>query len=420
LRLLVTSVPISRASGRTAGPFWWAFGLLGIVLGGSAVVSPLYDVYQHEWHFSAITLTAVFAVYAVVLLVVLLFAGSLSDYVGRRPMIAVALAAEAGAAAVFLGAHGVGALFVARGLQGVATGAGVGALGASLLELAPSDRPNLGTTVNSGGSSAALAVAALGAGVVIEYGPAPTELVFWLLLGASVLGLVSVLALPEPGGRQRLHLGALRPNAGVPRPARRAFVVALPALIAPWSLGGLYFSLGPSLGEQLAGSSDAVWGGLVIFILTGAGAAATVVMQGHSPQVAMIGGSGALAIGAAATLVAILANSPTWFFLVTAVAGVGFGTSFLGAFRHLSSLAAPHERGALIGTIYLVAYLSFSVPVIAAGILTTHVGLHDTALYYAAAVSALALLASVSGLVTRRAENARPQAISAPEPSQVG
>lgn len=400
----MTAVATGGSRARGAGAFWWTFLLLGVVLGGSAVVSPLYGVYQQAWHFSAITLTEVFAVYAAALLVVLLFAGSLSDYVGRRPMIALALAAEAGSAILFLGAHGVGALFAARSLQGVATGAGVGALGASLLELAPAERPHLGATVNSGGSSAALAVAAVGAGAVIQYGPAPTRLVFWLLLGASLVGLLSVLVIPEPGGRRRLHLGALRPNAGVPAPARRAFLAALPALIAPWSLGGLYFSLGPSLGEHLAHSGDAVWGGLVIGVLTGAGAVATVLMQHRSPHVAMIGGSAVLAAGAAATLAAILGDSPLWFFLATAVAGVGFGTSFLGAFRHLSNLAAPHERGALIGTVYLVSYLSFSVPVIVAGIVTTHVGLHDTAVGYAAAVSGLALLATVAGLLLRRAE----------------
>lgn len=389
---------------RSAGAFWWTLVLLGIVLGGSAVVSPLYGIYQQAWHFSDIALTAVFAVYAAALLIVLLFAGSLSDYVGRRPMIALALAAEAAAAVLFLDAHGIGALFAARSLQGVATGAGVGALGASLLELTPADRPTLGATVNSGGTAAALAVAALGAGAVIEYGPAPTRLVFWLLLGLSLLGLASVLVLPEPGGRQRLHLGAFRPNAGIPRPARRAFVVTLPALIAPWALGGLSFSLGPSLGEQLAHSDNAVWGGLVIFALTSAGALACVLMRNRPPRVAMIGGSAVLAAGSAATLASIAGNSPIWFFLATAFAGLGFGASFLGAFHHLSDLAAPHERGALIGTIYLVAYLAFSVPVIVAGIVTTHIGLHDTAIWYAAGVGGLALLATVAELTIGSAD----------------
>ena len=72
---------------------------------------PLYDVYQAQWRFSAITLTAVFGVYAFGLLIALLVFGSVSDYLGRRRVISVAMAAGAGACGLFLAAHGVGLLF---------------------------------------------------------------------------------------------------------------------------------------------------------------------------------------------------------------------------------------------------------------------------------------------------------------------
>jgi Major Facilitator Superfamily. len=59
--------------------------------------SPLYRVYQEQFRFSAITLTLLFTVNIVVLLVTLLFAGSLSDYVGRRPVVLAGLVAGAAA-----------------------------------------------------------------------------------------------------------------------------------------------------------------------------------------------------------------------------------------------------------------------------------------------------------------------------------
>lgn len=399
----------------TRASFLATAGVLTVVLGGSAVASPLYDVYQRSWHFSSIALTAVFAVYAVALLVVLLIAGRLSDYVGRRPIMATALLFEAGAAVMFLTAHGLGALFAARSLQGVATALGVGAAGAALLELSPADRPGLGATVNSSGTSAALGVAALGAGAVIQYGPAPTHLVFWLLLAASVLSALALIAMPEPGERRRLHASVLRPSVGVPRTARTDFAVALPTLLATWALGGLYFSLGPGLVGQLAGSRDVVWGGLAIFALSATGAVAPIVVGGRSPRMAMTGGSALLAVGAAATLAAIVGQSVVGFLLATAFTGIGFGVSFLGAFRHLTSLALPHERGALVSTLYIASYLAFSVPVIVAGVATTHLGLHDTAVAYAGAVSGLALLAAVAGALTRALGVAR-VGEAAPEP----
>src|SRR5580700_11961564 len=111
-----------RAALPRAAGFWLVAGVLFLLLFASAAASPLYAVYQAQWRFSATTLTAVFGVYALVLLVTLLVFGSVSDYLGRRRVIAVALVAGAGACGLFLAAHGVGLLFAARTLSGAAVG----------------------------------------------------------------------------------------------------------------------------------------------------------------------------------------------------------------------------------------------------------------------------------------------------------
>src|ERR1700710_2040585 len=97
----------------------------------SSVPSPLYVVYQQQWDFSATTLTAVFAVYVVGLLGSLLVVGALSDHVGRRPVLASAIALEAVALVLFIVAGDVTVLAIARIAQGVATGAAMTALGAT-------------------------------------------------------------------------------------------------------------------------------------------------------------------------------------------------------------------------------------------------------------------------------------------------
>lgn len=84
------------------------------------------------------------------------------------------------------------------------------------------------------------------------------------------------------------------------------------------------------------------------------------------------------------------------------VAGVGFGTAFLGAFRHLVSLATDDRRGALVATIYIVSYLAFSLPVVGAGIATDHFGLRGVSVAYGAVVAAFAALAAVAERVQLR------------------
>ena len=148
-------------------------------------------------------------------------------------------------------------------------------------------------------------------------------------------------------------------------------------------------------------SPDLLWGGLVIFLLAGIGAAGPVVFRAVSGPAAMLAGCLALLTGAVVTLAAIEMTSAAAFLTDTAIAGAGFGTAMLGAFRTISARAAPDFRAGLIAAYFIASYLAFSIPVVAAGVATTHYGLHPTALVYCAAIALLAALAAAS-LIFRR------------------
>lgn len=109
---------------------------------------------------------------------------------------------------------------------------------------------------------------------------------------------------------------------------------------------------------------------------------------------ASVVGCWTLVLGVSGTVAAIAIGSTAVFFVATLVTGVGFGTAFLGTFRTLAALATPAKRGELISSIYVVAYLAFSVPAVVAGVLVTEVGLHDTAIGYGIVIAALALVAA--------------------------
>jgi MFS family permease len=404
------------------GPaFWLMGGLLGTLMIAAGAPSPLYGVYQARWHFSAVTLTAVFAVYAVALLAAFLVAGRLSDHLGRKPVIIVALLIEAAAMACFAVADSTAWLYTARVVQGVATGMATGAISAALVDLAPRQNPQLAPLVNSAAPTTGLAAGALGSSLLVQYGPAPMRLVFWLLLAAFAAGIAGTLAIAEPGQRRPGALASLRPSVGVPRQARRAFAAGVPALAAGWALGGLYLALGPSLAAELLHSTNPVAGGVVIFLLTGVGAITSIVCRGWNPPTAMGVGCLLLAVGVGGTVAAIAAGSPDGFFVATAFAGSGFGLAFLGVFRTLVALAPPAGRAGLITAIYIVSYLAFSLPVIAAGIAATHVGLRSTAEVYGLAVAALDVLAAAGlafGIRRARAAQGEPAAAGqAPLPS---
>src|SRR3954469_10823545 len=130
------AAPMTRPI-RPRHPFWVAAGFILLALMASSTPTPLYSVYAAEWQFSSLTVTEVYAVYAVAVLVALLLTGGLSDLIGRRPVILAALLGLVGAEVVFAFASGLEWLYVARTLQGLATGLLLGAAGAALIDLHP-------------------------------------------------------------------------------------------------------------------------------------------------------------------------------------------------------------------------------------------------------------------------------------------
>jgi hypothetical protein len=136
----------------------------------------------------------------------------------------------------------------------------------------------------------------------------------------------------------------------------------VPSIAAPWALAGLYLSLGPSLAAQATGSPNLLWGGLVIFLLSGTAAAAAFALRGISSRAAMLAGCLSLLAGTALTCGAIATTTSAAFLAGTAVAGAGLGLAFLGAFRVITALATPGQRAGLVAAMFAVLYLAFSVP----------------------------------------------------------
>lgn len=387
--------------------FWLVGVALGVFLFAASAPSPLYVVYQAEFGFSAITLTSVFAVYVVALLATLLFTGSLSDTVGRRPVLVGAMLLEIAAMALFVAARDVTWLFAARIVQGVATGAATGALSASLIDLGPHRNPSLGPLVNSVVPGAGLAVGALGTGLLVQYAPAPTQLVFFVLVGALAVAVIGTLVMGEPLASPSKGRASLRPRVGIPRQARGRFAAAAPSLVATWALGGLYLSLGPSVAAGILHVASHLVGGLVIFALAGAGAVTAILLRSWASRRLMLVGAVGLVLGVGVTLLALSMRSTPIFFAGTIVAGSGFGSAFLGAFRTVSALAAPDQRAGLIAAVYIVSYLALSLPAVAAGIAVTLVGLPTTSVVYGGGIAALAAAAGIATLAQGRGDRAR-------------
>ena len=362
-------------------------------LAGASAPTPLYAHYQAQWGFTPLTTTVVFGAYAVSVLVGLLVFGGLSDHVGRRPVLAAALITQAAAMLVFATAGSVPALLTGRVLQGLGTGAAAGAVGAGLLDL---DRAR-GTLANAVSPSTGTALGVITSGLVVQYLPHPTRLIYLFLLAAFLMQTIGVALLPETVGRSPGGWRSLLPRLAFPRPVRRAMLSAGPVLFAIWSRAGLYGSLVPALVARLVGSTSALYGGLGLFLLAAASVLAVLALRNVPAPTVMRISTAALAGGVALTLLAVAARSPVGFFAGTVVAGAGFGSGFQASMRTVLPLVAPGQRAGVVSLLYVVSYLGMGLPAVLAGVLDVHAGgLTQTTYEYGLVIIALAGFAAVT------------------------
>jgi len=384
-------------------------------LTAAAAPSPLYPIYQQLWGFSAFTLTLIFAVYVFALLAALLTVGSLSDRVGRRPVASGSLVLLTLGMLLFANSGGPVDLIAARIVQGFAVGAATATTTAMIIDSAVNSRA--GSIVSSAVPSLGIVIGAVLSGTLVEFAPFPTELVFWVLaivylLLAALVWLMPERSRPESTSRESIWR-SLRPSIALPRSTRPLFLALVPSIAATWALAGLYLSLGSSvLGTVLHLHSHFVVG-IVIGALFAAGTVGAAVSTVLATQRRQWFGYVNLMLGVLLTVAAMLMSSLPLYVVGSVIAGLGFGAAFQYAVNALGEAAPVAQRGQVFATTYIVSYLAFSVPALAAGFAVGRFGLESTAVTYGALEVALVVIAMVAGAVqARRGTDSGPDTVS--------
>jgi MFS family permease len=363
--------------GRPSAPrsvaFWLVAFVLTVTMLGTTLPTPLYDLYQAQWHFSSVVITVVFAVYAAAVLAALLLAGRSSDQAGRRPVLAVALGASALSTVVFIVAPDVGALVAARILSGLSAGLMTGTATATLTELVPPPAGRRASLVATAANMGGLGLGPLVAGLFAQYAPHPTTLVFEVYLAFLAAAGLCLLLVPETVSARRRP--ALRfAGLGIPGPGRGEFIAAGLAGFAAFSLLGLFAALAPTfLGSVLHEHSLAVQGA-VVFSLLAVGTLTQVALSRFSSRRVVLTGLGVFLAGLALIVTALAQASLALFLAGTVAGGVAVGAIFLGSLATANRLAPPGQRGQVISTFFVACYCGLIIPVIGVGVASAFLG----------------------------------------------
>ena len=366
-----------------------------ITMAGTTAPTALYPLYGAEFGFSSLTVTVIFAVYAIGVVCGLLVFGRLSDQIGRRPTLVAATGLSMIAAVLFLAAQNVGVLLAARVASGFSAALITGAATAALTEfVSPQSRvrpATLALFANMGG----LAGGTLLAGVLADLAPSPLRTPWAVMLVLAAAGLIGA-ALTRESAAHRTGLSLQPQPLHVPTEIRSDFLRSALAAGAGFAvLGVLTAVTGLFLGQVLHHSSHALTGFVVFLAFTCT--ALGQLLNRFLPATSALPTACAGLILAGALISAAMASETLPPLLAAAlVNGLATGIALGHGLANITTHGEPQHRGAAVSTFFAILYTMLALPAIGVGVLIHQPSLRPAGEIFGGLVALLALTVLLS------------------------
>jgi MFS family permease len=394
---------LATASRPTRGRigFWVVTLVFTTAMAFTTVPTPLWALFAQRDRFSSLTVTIVFAVYALAVAVSLFLAGHLSDWRGRRRVLMPALTLEILAGGVFVLWPSLPGLLLARVLSGLGVGAVAATAVAWLSELGGAGRRSqmVATGANLGG----LGLGGLISGALAQWTSPALSVPFILFTAALLLAWGALLAAPETRG-QSIPRPPYRPQrVSVPARSRRRFFAAALGAAITFAVFGLLTSLAPSFLAVTLHEPSLALAGAVPFAAFATAALAQTLTASRTTAQLLAAAIPALLAGLGLLTIALWLPSPSLgvFLVGDVVVGAGCGLMFTGAIATVGEIASEEHRAEALAGLFLAAYLGLAGPVIGLGVLTQIASTRVSVLVFAGLLT-LGVLTATPALLDRR------------------
>ena len=399
--------------GRRAS-FWTAAAVAALALWTSAAPSVSYPLYATGWHLTPATTTAIFAVYPIVLVVVLIVFGDLSDHIGRRASIVLGLAAILVGVLLFAVAPSVVWVFAGRAFMGLGVGLSLSPASAAMVDFSPPGQVARASSITTAATATGLALATLAGGALVQYAPFPLHLDYWLL--AVIVTVVLALAwfLPRHVAGESTQPWRLR-GLTIPRGLRGVFATAALAVTAAYTLGSVVLAMGAQIASQLVGSDNVLVTGAMLSVSAVVIGVVAVVARRLPSRSLVIGGTVASVVGLGLLTLSAATHSLAVFLAASALAGAGYSLNFLGGLTLVNTFAPTRHRAGMLSSVLVIAYLMQGATALLLGASATASGLQVALDLGSPAIGLICVTALVLVLTLARPARAVPTDRTVPE-----
>ncbi|MFK0332843.1 MFS transporter [Rhizobium sp. NPDC090275] len=381
--------------------FLTATAIVAHTIWTSAAPALTYPLYARQWHLTTFTTTAIFAIYPVFVVLVLVLFGNLSDYIGRRETMLAGLAFSASGSLIFAIAPDVDWIFLGRALMGVGVGLSAGPSAAAVVEFSPPHRIGQAGGATAAAQALGMMAASLVGGALIQYAPFPLRMNF-AVLTAVLVGLIAVTWF-MPNHTASRATGRWRPKVpSIPNGVFAVFVASTAAVTGSYVLGAMTLSLGAQIAHDVVASSNALVNGGTIALFATASALATVPARKLAAGRVILAGGVTAIVSSALLALAAIEHSLTIYMLAQLGAGAAYSWLLLGGLSLINAHLPVTHRAATLSALFLVAYLAQAVVALSLGRIATFYGLTTAVDIGVATIAVLALVTLLLDLVRQK------------------
>lgn len=368
---------------------------VAVVFAAANAPTPLYVHWQNQWGFSSGTLTVVFAVYMIGLVGTLLFAGRLADLHGRRVVLIPGLVIAMASSLCFLFASDVTMLVLGRFGAGIAGGAIVTAGMATVVDLAPTHLKSLGSLLSSVSMVLGVGFAALLVGGFATVLRQPQTVVFAILTGLTLVGLVIAVLLPlrRSDKAEKAPPRSLWPS--FPPGHRRELIWGFAAFGPGITATSLILSLAPSVLADVLGEPNTLVSGVLVCLTFVSAISVQFALARLATRRHLLLSSIAAVLAMLVLIVDVaLVRSVVLFGLIAVLAGCAQGLGQLAGFTLIGTRIPAERRAESNAILNIGVYVPAAVLPVATGYLADLFGLSIACVVFAVIVGAAAVIAA--------------------------
>lgn len=364
----------------TWSPFPWVCFAMCVGVMGTALISPLYPLYQQAWQLRTSDISMIYVVYMLGALSGLLFMGRLSDTLGFRPVMMTGLLLGWGGTLLTMLAWNLPSLNIGRFAVGLSSSLIVTSASVGLVHISREGASQRISMITSFLLAFGFGLGPITGGIIGQWLPNPLLSTY---VPTLVLGVLAAYALMRAQVKPHATttISKLSWQAFIPRltwAARRdslAFALTCACPFFAFGVFGLYASMAPLFLDQMVPWHGPIVSGTAIGVILLASAAVQLLSANMSMRWCGFLGLLAVVLSNVMLVLNFQVGSSALFIIGVCAAATGHGLCLLAGISMVNRIAGPSERSALISTYLVCGYVGSIVPLIAAGWIADHYGL---------------------------------------------